>query len=263
MGSLWANASSLVIGQSGSGNILYIENGGEVRSSQMTIGSGSSSINNRVQITNGRVVVTNAVNGAFLAVRGGDFILQGGSATVDQLVSTYGSIGRVILNNGMISAKRVAIDNGAPFVVGDGVQPAILQLEGGNSTFANGLIISSNAVLRGYGDIVNNVTNYGTIIADRPGAKLSFWAYLDNHGVITATNGGGFFQLTGISRTNDSAQITMEGIRGLTFTLEYKDNLLDADWTTLLPSVLVTNSRISMIDSNAIAPTRFYRVRAQ
>ena len=159
------------------------------------------------------------MNGAFLAVRGGDFILQGGSATVDQLVSTYGSIGRVILNNGMISAKRVAIDNGAPFVVGDGVQPAILQLEGGNSTFANGLIISSNAVLRGYGDIVNNVTNYGTIIADRPGAKLSFWAYLDNHGVITATNGGGFFQLTGISRTNDSAQITMEGIRGLTFTL--------------------------------------------
>ena len=50
MGSLWANASSLVIGQSGSGNILYIENGGEVRSSQMTIGAGSSSINNQYKL---------------------------------------------------------------------------------------------------------------------------------------------------------------------------------------------------------------------
>jgi T5SS/PEP-CTERM-associated repeat protein len=261
--SLWVNASSLIIGQSGSRNVLYIENGGEVRSAQMTIGANTSSVSNQVQIDNGRLFVTNTLANAEVAVRRGDLILQGGTVVVDQLTATTGTSGRIAFHSGTISAKGVAVNNGAPFVVGDGIQPAILLIGGGNFSFANGLVISSNAVLCGYGNILNNVTNFGTIIADKPGAKLSFKAYLDNHGAITTTNGGAFFQLTGISRTNVSVQITTEGIRGLTFALEYKDKLLDADWATLLSSIPITNSPMIMIDSNAVSPKRIYRIRAQ
>ena len=263
VGSVWVNASSLAVGQSGSGNTLYVENGGEVRCAQMTIGVNSSSVSNRVQITNGRLIVTNSSANASLAVRRGNLILEGGSIVVDQLTATTGSSGRVAFDSGIISAKQATINNGAPFVVGDGVQPATLQLEGGSFSFVNGLVISSNGVLRGNGTILNNVTNYGTIIADEPGAKMSFKAYLDNHGLITATNGGGFFKLTQITKAGASAQIAVEGIRGLTFALEYKDNLLDPDWITLLPFVPGTNSMMLMIDPNATAPTRVYRVRAQ
>lgn len=260
--SLWLNASGLTVGQSGSRNALYIEDGGEVRSARMTIGANSSSVSNRVQIAYGSLVVTNTSKNAILAVQRGDLNLQGGTIVTDQLIATNGSSGRIAFNRGIIFAKGAAINNGAPFVVGDGVQPAMLELGGGNFSFANGLVISSNAVLRGYGNILNNVTNYGTITADQSGAELSFKAYVDNHGGIMATNGGGFFQLTGISKTNASVQIIMEGVRGLSFTLEYKDSLFDGDWTTVT-SVPVTNSPLSIIDSNALAPTRVYRVRAQ
>ena len=99
--------------------------------------------------------------------------------------------------------------------------------------------------------------------SDEPAAKLSFKAHLDNHGLITATNGGGFFKLRQITKAGASAQIAVEGIRGLTFALEYKDNLLDPDWITLLPFVPGTNRTMLMIDPNATAPTRVYRVRAQ
>ncbi|MEI7437465.1 MAG: hypothetical protein WCL16_11750, partial [bacterium] len=94
----------------------------------------------------------------------------------------------VFLNGGMLSAKNMTFNNGAPFIVGgldtflidtDGVakltskvtpQAATLSLlTGGSSVFSNGLVITNLASLTGSGLIVATSTVYGTL---SPGAGI-------------------------------------------------------------------------------------------
>jgi hypothetical protein len=53
------------------------------------------------------------------------------------------------------------VGNGVPFTVGDGVKPAVFILDGGTHSFADGLVISPNAVVTGCGTIVGSVINNG------------------------------------------------------------------------------------------------------
>ena len=128
--------------------------------------------------------------------------------------------------------------------------------------FGAGLIISSNAILQGYGTILNNVTNYGTIAANQSGQKFVFDAYLSNQGQMLTTNGGGFFDITSLTRSADSAQISLKGIQGMEFALEYK-NSLDNFWTTLLPFSPGTNGTMVLTDQAAPPSSRIYRVQAR
>ncbi len=61
-----------------------------------------------------------------------------------------------------------------------------------------------------------------------------------------------------------SVPILFNSVTGLTYTLEYKDSLLDAQWTPLLPAVPGTGGLLLLQDTNApLQPSRFYRVSCQ
>ena len=73
--------------------------------------------------------------------------------------------GTIAFNSGRIEAVGADINNGSAFTVGDGsansatyrMAKGTLGLNGTHS-FANGLSLSSNAILSGNGDIVGNVS---------------------------------------------------------------------------------------------------------
>ena len=79
----------------------------------------------------------------------------------------------VVLNSGTLKRRRRQLLMAPVFTIGDGVDGAAFILDSGGSgfhSFANGMIISSNAVLKGSGAIVGNtVFNSGGVLA--PGAS--------------------------------------------------------------------------------------------
>ena len=54
--------------------------------------------------------------------------------------------------------------------------------------------------------------------------------------------------------------ISMNSILGLNYTLEYKNALTDASWTSILPAVPGTGGTIVLKDTTAPGTQRFYRV---
>jgi hypothetical protein len=139
--------------------------------------------------------------------------------------------------------ESLTVSNGLPFVVGDGIHPVTFDLNGGVYSFADGLVISSNATVTGCGTIIGNVTNNGTI----------------------ATNCGqvATIDITSITRTGDVSTVFFTSLNGSNHILEYKDALTDTSWNPILPGVTGTGGVISLADTNAVTSSRFYRVRVQ
>jgi hypothetical protein len=186
-------------------------------------------------------MVTNGTNGAVLDIGSGTFTLEKGTVTADSLLLTN-IPGQLVFNGGTLQAKNIVAANGSPFVVGDGTTATILQLQGGVYTFANGLVISSNATLTGCGTITGPLTNFGTI----------------------STNcGAGSPLIISTTRTGATAFVSYTTMNGPTYFLEYKDTLQDANWTSILPGVPGNGSVMTQSDASAALPSRFYRVRAQ
>jgi hypothetical protein len=66
---------------------------------------------------------------------------------------------------------------------------------------------------------------------------------------------------TGSSVSSSNVSFSVNSISGLSYTLQYKDNLTDAVWTSLLPGVSGNGNVIQLIDTNnPVLPSRFYRV---
>src|SRR6266540_4855721 len=126
------------------------------------VGGNVSNTLAQLSVAGGDVTVTNSSASAVFDLVSGTVTLSGGTMTVDDL-RVVRSAGRLILNSGTLRTKGSVVSNGLPFVVGDGGSPATLELLGGTHTFADGLVISSNATLTGCGTILGNLTNYGTI----------------------------------------------------------------------------------------------------
>jgi hypothetical protein len=62
-----------------------------------------------------------------------------------------------------------------------------------------------------------------------------------------------------VNSTNLSLQVS-DSVPGLRYTLEYKNSLADPSWTPV-PGIVVGNgATILLQDTNAPAPSRFYRV---
>jgi hypothetical protein len=67
------------------------------------------------------------------------------------------------------------------------------------------------------------------------------------------------FSASALTATNVS--MSVNSVTGLNYTLQYKNNLTDATWISLLPSVVGNGSGILLIDTNnPVLPSRFYRV---
>jgi T5SS/PEP-CTERM-associated repeat protein len=168
-GSLFHIDGNLFVGGDES---LTVADGGVVCAASMVDGA-------FITVSGGGVYVTNGLGTATLTVQlDRPFILNSGTLTVDNLLES----GNLTFNGGVLNTKATMVNNGSVFTVGDGVDTATFKLDSGGSgfhAFANGLSISSNAMLRGTGTIVGStVVNGGGVLA--PGGSP---------GSITFSNG--------------------------------------------------------------------------
>ena len=132
--------------------------------------------------------------------------------------------------------------NGTPFVVGDGINTATLQLLGGVYSFADGLVITNNATVTGCGTIIGNISNFGTLST--------------NCGPTSVT----ITQTVKIGTTNTVYFTTLNLSNHV---LEYKNSFTDPSWTAILPGVMGTGAVTNTADTNATTATRFYRIHLQ
>jgi hypothetical protein len=69
--------------------------------------------------------------------------------------------------------------------------------------------------------------------------------------------------LSGLNTSSNTVSISLSSIQGATYVLEYKNSLLESNWTALPPPTTGTGGLILLHDTNGFAlPSRFYRVRA-
>ena len=130
-------------------------------SSNLVVGSQSNSTA-QMSVVAGEVTITNSSASGSVDLHRGILDLRGGMVTTD-LFRMTNSAGRLVFSSGTLRTKGTVASNGLPFIVGDGISRATLELVGGIHRFANGLVISSNATLIGCGTIIGSVVNQGTI----------------------------------------------------------------------------------------------------
>ncbi len=212
-------------------------------SSNLTVGTPLNS-SGHVAFGGGVMIVTNSSTTGFVAVRSGDFTLNGGMLTADALLinDTNGSF---VFNAGTLQAKGMVVSNGLPFTVGDGVNPAVLELQGGTFIFVNGLVISPNATVTGCGTVIGPITNNGT--------------YNNPCGSVLPTPP----TISNLSRSAGGATLSCVSQTGFNYTLEYKNTLSDPAWTPILPALPGTGGVLTFSDPAATSDTRFYRIRVQ
>ena len=221
-----------------SGNVSL--DGGQTRiTSELSIGTQLYSTG-QVEVAGGLLLVTNNSGSATLRVANGTFTVSSGSVVVDRLLITNTS-GQFNFTAGTVQAKQITASNGAPIVIGDGVQPALLKLLGGPYSFADGLVISSNATLEVCGTILGNITNHGSLI----------------------TNCAPTIAFTAIQKVGNSVSLSFSTISNRTHVLEYKNQLNETNWTAAVSPFLGDGTVMTKIDPAASAPSRFYRLRTQ
>jgi fibronectin-binding autotransporter adhesin len=219
---------------------LTLAGGSLVLTSNLLVGTDSISTG-QVSVAGGTLNIGGNENAAYLAVGGGTFTLSQGSVVTGNLFLTNNG-GQFLFNGGLLQAGNITVSNGAPFIVGDGVNPATLQLQGGTFFFANGLVISSNATVMGCGTILGNISNLGT---------------------LTTNCGPTGVVITSATRTGSTVTVFFTTLSGSNHVLEYKNALNDASWTAILPGVIGNGGVASATDNSATVPRRFYRIHLQ
>jgi T5SS/PEP-CTERM-associated repeat protein len=222
--------------------LLTMGGGQLMLSSRLSVGAPLLSTG-QVSIAAGAIFVTNGSSSAFVSVPNGALTLNGGSITTDSLWLTN-STGTVVFNGGVLNTRNTTVANGAAFVVGNGITPATLYLNGGTHSFANGLTISPNATLAGCGTIIGPISNFGTIATNCSG------------GLVAP-------QITALSRAGRTNVISFTTVTGQNYSLEFKNDLTNGTWTAIVPGTNGNAGVVSLTDTNATMPRRFYHVRSQ
>ena len=209
-GTLWSNQNDLVVGNASFGNQLVVSNGAMIVSSNVFVGFGATSTNNRVVVDGGVLLLTNAVGNGTLDVRRGTNVINAGLVEVDQLLVTNTS-GRFEFNGGTLAVNQSTINNGQLFRVGNGVSAASFDLVGiGTHTFVSGLTISANVTINTeIGKNGSVVTNNQIIVS----GTLTYGGTLivSNLGPTTLVGGDRFklFDATSTSIAGSFSSITL------------------------------------------------------
>jgi T5SS/PEP-CTERM-associated repeat protein len=185
-GSVWSNAGNLYVGYTTRYNQLVINDGGVVVASNAFVGRAAcpACTNNLIRISDGSLFATAPAGTGGLEIYGGTLLLNTGTLAADRLVLTNGTRSIFTFTAGLLAAGSTTVTNTQPFIVGDGVQTATYQLNGGVHSFANALCISSNSQLTGCGTIQGFVVNNGTISTD---CSLTFAGPVTNNSVIVGS----------------------------------------------------------------------------
>jgi T5SS/PEP-CTERM-associated repeat protein len=224
-GSSLTTTFSATVGDKGPGNQLELWDDAELASSGLLIGQGTGAISNVVSIVGGSYRM-NPSSSSPLEVRRGQLVLSNGTISVvgpSLLMTNAGGTFQFLA--GTCTLSRATVSNGLPFVVGDGIHNATLQLQAGAYNFANGLEVASNAeaqtiasgssvvtlsgAVTNFGTVEfggrlmcsNVLVNAGTMILDG-GATANFYGPVINNGVINSLLGTGNFYggLTGTGK---------------------------------------------------------------
>ena len=204
-------------------------------SSNVVVGGGAAG---NFNLTGGTTVVTNASGEGNVVVSNGNLLLDGGSLQVNQFFATNQS-GTITFSAGVLKTGGTRIENGRRFVVGDGIRPATLHLEGGIHTFVGGLEISANATVTGCGTIVGEVIRNGTLALTCDEAPVLSNARIADGGI----------------------SFDVPTRAGANYIVEFKESLGAAQWLALR-TYPGTGSAITVTDT-AVGQSRFYRVRVE
>jgi hypothetical protein len=222
--------------------LLAVSAGSVTAFGSLVVGAAGFS-SGQVSLTGGSCAAANSASNALVIVANGTLVLNGGTLTADMLLVTNAA-GQASFNSGTLNTRGTTVANGASFVVGDGVAAATLHLNGGIHTFANGLVISSNAVLNGCGTIIGPIINHGTISTNCSPPLIQP-------------------SIIAITRRGPTNSIAFTTVSGQTYTLEFKGSLTNGNWTPILPATNGIGSAMSLIDTNASGTRRFYHIHTQ
>ncbi len=186
-GGLLSASSGLNVGAMGAGE-MTVSNGTVVLGS-LFVGANAGS-SGALTVDGGSLTVTNPLTTALLVVGffgQGALTLNGGTVTTEALIITNGANSVFNYNGGALNTVDTTVANGSTFAVGDGTHAATFHLLGGVHSFANGLLISTNASLTGCGTIIGAVVNQGTITNNC--TTLNFNNVITNNGTIVVGAG--------------------------------------------------------------------------
>ena len=241
-GARWGKTGILYFGQGTDNNNLTIGVGGSIDAKQLFIGTGSSGPSNLVTIA-GALTVTN-----------------GGAGQI-QLQH-----GQIILQQGVVMADLLSISAGA-MVTGCGTIIGNINNSGTLAVTCPGGTLTLNGIF----------TNNATIIATN-NADIEFLGPVINNGTIDAINGyahflGGFInhgsyqdaanvlRTPNLSFSNATAAISFGSVSGKTYAVEYTDDLVTTNWTTLVGGIVGNGVTMQFADPSATNRLqRFYRV---
>lgn len=172
----------------GSQGTLSLQGGSMVLSQSLLIGNPDGAGPCSVRVASGTLVVSNTTHNALIILNQGSLILNGGSVQTDWLFAD--ETGATLqFSSGVLTSGNTTIINGAPFIVGDNVGPAQLNLPSGSHEFANGLVISTNASLvMGCANITGPVVNMGRMTVNCSSTITINGAYTNN-GALIISNG--------------------------------------------------------------------------
>lgn len=219
----------------------WFSGGESIFTSGLSLGSQVST--GRVVVNGGSLYCTNISGTSTAIIANGTLTLTSGRACFDVLKLTNGA-GQLQFHGGTLCVANLAVNNGAPFVVGDGVNPATLELNGA-ATFANGIVVSPNATLAGCATLAGNIT------VMPGGANI-----LSNCPSSTPTP----ITLTAVAPVIGGLRFSFNTDLGANYTVEFKDDLSAPNWQ-VLQTFTGTGGPAHVTNAPAPAAARFYRVR--
>jgi len=115
----------------------------------------------------------------------------------------------------------------------------------GNATTTSYTVTAANSA---------NAGNYDVIVSDSYGSITSAPAVL--RVLVPPT-------ITGVQPSTSTVSVSLLALSGLTYRLEYKNNLSDPTWTAASPWVSGSGGALVLQDTNALPASRFYRVNCE
>jgi T5SS/PEP-CTERM-associated repeat protein len=159
-GSSWTSTGTFYVGQNSSGNELDVLNGGKLTVATLSVGAFNAA-SNRLVLDGGTItVLTNASLNRYATL-----VLNAGMFTTPSLSidPSEPRASQIIFRGGTLQSGSTGPLTNSTFVVGDGTNAAVFEMlsqppNTGLHSFQNGLSISSNATLKGFGTIIANVS---------------------------------------------------------------------------------------------------------
>jgi uncharacterized repeat protein (TIGR01451 family) len=166
----------------------------------------------------------------------------------------------------------------SPAILTIGTPPSITQQPSG-TTIVQGQSATFNVVANGgtplsyqwrfNGALIGNATSSSYIVAAATSASAGNYDVVITNSYGNTTSSPSLLRvlvpptITGIQPSTAAVSISVSSLNGLSYQLEYKNNLSDPAWTAASPWVPGSGTTLVLQDTNAVAALRFYRVNCE